>query len=96
MRSDDTYTRVEIERRNRIHVLLFAYAYEIKNVSLVSDERFDALCAQIDTSIDTGKYDEWFRENFDPCTGLWVHAFPDRKGLDALYQRVKSYYTTKS
>ena len=79
---------VEIERRNRIRVLLWAYAYEVKGVSLVSDSEFDTVASDINTEVRTGKWDEWFSKEFNPYTGMWIHNFPDLQGLEKLYQRI--------
>lgn len=80
---------VEIERRNRICVLLWAYAYEIKAVSLVSDHEFDRVCLLIDPLVDTGHAaDAWFLTEFHPCTGSWIHSFPFLDGIKKMYQRV--------
>ena len=72
----------EIERRRRIRVAVWAYAYEVFDVSLVSDHRFDTECRLIDTSVLTGKprLDQWFAAH----TGQWVHKHPDLKHLAAL------------
>lgn len=77
----DWGTDIEAERRRRILVLTWAYAYEFLNTSLVSDHVFDEVCKRVDLSIKTGKYDEWFVENFDPSTGIWIHTFPDLEGI---------------
>jgi hypothetical protein len=80
---------VEVERRNRIRVLLWAYAYEVHHDSLVSDGAFDEVCARIDVSIKTGRHDAWFKKNFDKSTGMWIHEFPAIKGIANVYERVK-------
>jgi hypothetical protein len=83
---------VEIERRNRILLSLYAYSYEYQNDSLVSDGEFDALCGKIDTSIDTGNelLDTFFRAEFSPDTGMWIHKHPERDKLENMYQALKS------
>ena len=86
---------VEVERRNRIMALLAAYAYEFENAPIMADAEFDALCQKIDVSVETGKHDAWFREHFESFTGSWVHQFPDRAGLKALYARHKKYTKPK-
>lgn len=48
---------VNEEKRNRIKVTLWSYAYEIKNVSLVSDAQFDATCKAIDLNNRTDRPD---------------------------------------
>jgi hypothetical protein len=74
------------ERRRRIQLSMWAYAYEIANEPMVSDEVFDTTAAQSDTSITTGHLDDWWRENFQPYTGNWVLNHPE---LSLLEQRFK-------
>jgi hypothetical protein len=80
----------EIERRRRIVLAVAAYAYEFLNVSLLSDADFDAECLLVDLSQTTGNtlMDAWWRENFDPNTGMWVHDHPDKRGLDRIARRM--------
>lgn len=82
-------TPSEEQKRKRIKVLLWAYAYEIENDSLVDDATFDRTCLEIDLSVQTDDpaLDAWFAREFSPHTGQWVWKFPDRPALAALYQR---------
>ncbi len=82
-------TREEIERRRRIRLSLWAYAYEVESVSLVSDLVFDHEARLVDVSISTGnpKLDAFFRTEFEPHTGMWIHKHPDLKGIRRLYLR---------
>lgn len=74
---------VEIETKRRIVVAVAAYTYEICSESLLSDADYDSECRQVDLSIDTTNpaMDAWFRKNFQPWTGMWVHRHPDKAGL---------------
>ncbi len=83
-------TPVEIERRNRIFLCIAAYAYEYENVSLVSDEAFDEAAKAIDVSIDTGNpvMDEFFRNEFEPSTGMWIYKHPDIMGIAKRFQMI--------
>lgn len=74
---------VEIERRRRINLAVWAYAYEALNESLVSDETFDAEAKLVDLTVATGnpKMDLWFRKHFHPDTGQWVQRHPGRARL---------------
>jgi hypothetical protein len=65
-------TTVEEEKCRRICVALWAYAYEIKNDSLVSDAKYDATAKSIRPKIKTGNkvLDKFFREEFNPSTGV--------------------------
>lgn len=81
--------RVEIETRRRIMVAVWAYAYEFENVSIVSDHHFDAECLKVNLSISTMRpdLDKWFRAEFDPSTGVWIHNHPELDKIKALYER---------
>lgn len=77
---------VERERHRRIKLSVAAFAYERLSVSLISDAEFDRLCLEVDLSIDTGneRMDKWWRENFDPSTGMWVARHPEQPRLEQL------------
>ena len=83
-------TRLEEERRKRINVALWAYAYEVHDNPIVSDATFDRVCSEVDPMINTGhkKLDKFFREQFDPFTGSWVHKHPELKKIKNLYYRL--------
>lgn len=78
---------VNPEIKRRIDVAVAAYAYEFETDPLMSDAEFDALCAAVDPSVDTGRpeLDEFFRAEFEPFTGVWVHDHPDIAGLRRIY-----------
>ena len=77
--------------RLRIRLSVAAYAYEICNDSIMSDSEFDRQCLLIDPSIETGnaKLDKFFKEEFDPSTGQWIHKHPELNGIVRIY---KNYY----
>jgi hypothetical protein len=83
-------TPVEVERRRRIRVACWAYAYEVLDVSLVSDHRFDEECKLIDPKVSTGnaRLDSFFRKTFSAHTGQWVHKHPDINRLSSLVRRL--------
>ena len=85
-------SRAEKERRKRINVALWAYAYEIMDEPMVSDFTFDTLCHKIDLSIATNRpdLDEWFCRNFNPDTGQWIHKHPELKRIGELYDKLRS------
>ena len=60
--------------------------------NLVPDEMFDMVCREIDLSIPTDRpdLDEWFKANFDPSTGLWIHKHPELERLKEIYSNLKS------
>lgn len=88
----DIKTDLETERRNRIRIALAAYAYEYENDSIMSDAEYDELSKKIDVSIDTGnkKLDEFFRKEFSPDTGQWIHKHPETDRLAAIYYCLKN------
>lgn len=76
------------ETRLRIQVSLWAYAYEFYDVSLVEDHIFDAGCLKINTELSTGNelIDKFFREEFEPSTGMWIRKHPELEKLEQLYR----------
>jgi hypothetical protein len=56
----------------RLAVLTWAFAYEVLDASPVTDYEFDKTCKEVDVSVATDDpvLDAWFREHFDPCTGV--------------------------
>ena len=85
-----TPTPVETERRHRIRLSVAAYAYEFDSISIMSDADFDSLALQIDPEISTGhvEMDQFFRTEFQPDTGQWIHKHPELDKLQQLYKRV--------
>lgn len=81
---------IEEERRDRIRVALWAYAYELQADPLVSDDVFDKVCLEVDLNIKTGHdMDEWYEENFEPHTGQWIHKYPNLDRLKEIYTNIK-------
>jgi hypothetical protein len=80
-------TETERQVRLRIQLSIAAYAYEIMDDSVMSDHDFDKMCLEIDASIDTGnkKLDKFFKKEFSPHTGQWVHKHPEKRKLHQLY-----------
>lgn len=78
---------VEKQTRLRIKLAIYAYAYEIENQSLISDEEYDKMSLEVDTSIKTSnrKMDNFFKKHFDPSTGVWVRKHPEIRKLSYLY-----------
>lgn len=81
---------VEVERRRRIKLTLWAYAYEVHSVSLIDDHTFDMESRKVNLKLATGRadLDKWWRENFDPSTGMWVLQHPEMEGVKRLFERV--------
>ena len=84
----------EIERKRRINVAVWAYAYEFMDDQLVGDDIWEAECLAINLEQETGDdaLDFWFSENFDPSTGQWVHNHPNLDGLHRRYMRIKKIH----
>lgn len=83
------WTKEELERRKRILVSIWAYAYEFESVSLVSDAEFDEVCKSIDKEVLTGndKMDKFFKESFEAYTGQWIHSHPELEKIKKLYNK---------
>lgn len=81
---------VERERRRRVLVAVWAYAYECLAVSMVSDEVYDREAHLVDANIATGNaaLDAFFLAEYQPYTGAWVHRHPDVEGLHSYYTRL--------
>ena len=59
---------VEVERRNRIRLSVAAYAYELRDDSIMTDSEFDNLADMVNVQVVTGNevMDDFFREHFEP------------------------------
>lgn len=81
--------KVSEQIRLRIQLSVYAYAYELKNESLISDADFDKKCLEVNTNIKTGnkKMDRFFEKEFDPSTGQWIHKHPELHKIGEIYER---------
>lgn len=81
---------VDTETRKRIHLCVYAYAYELLGETLVSDHEFDKLAYSINLKIKTRRpdIDNWFNENFEPHTGQWIWSHPEKQKLDVIAKRM--------
>ena len=79
------------EIRNRIKLSVAAYAYEMEDDSIMSDADFDSLCREINANESTGneKMDNFFKTEFNPSTGQWIHKHPELNKISEIY---KKYY----
>lgn len=86
----NTQMEKEQEVRNRILLSIAAYAYEYESHSVISDAEYDLLSYKINTTIVTGNsmLDIFFREEFTPYTGQWVHKHPEIPKLKYIYDTV--------
>lgn len=93
-------SEVEVERRNRIRLTLAAYAYEFDDNPIMSDAEFDELSQKIRSDIKTGmkKHDEFFRDHFDPNTGMWIRQHPFLRKVERTYRwnLSKGYYKNEN
>lgn len=85
-----TITPQDSEKRKRIFIALWAYAYEVENDPLVPDGVYDSVSHSIDVSIptDNPEMDEWFKKNFVADTGQWIHIHPGIKRLREIYKHI--------
>jgi hypothetical protein len=88
------------ERRNRIRLSVAAYAYEFDSNSIMSDGDFDELAMKINPELSTVEdyymaegrkrteaLDKFFREEFQPDTGQWIHKHPELEKIKAIYEK---------
>lgn len=77
------------QTRLRIKISLAAYAYEVLNESIMPDGDYDRLARRIDPSKLTGNkiLDDFFRREYSPHTGVWIHGHPDKAGLQNILYR---------
>lgn len=85
----DWGTEIELERHRRIKVSVWAYAYEFMNISLVDDHIFDAACYKVNKALGTGNkvMDDFFKNEFEPYTGSWIHRHPGLMGIKDIYNK---------
>lgn len=86
----DRIVAVRDERRTRVRLCVAAYAYEMGENQTLDDAAFDALALSSDVTIPTGRFDDWWYDNFNPSSGQWVLSHPDIAGLSYAYGRLKS------
>ena len=77
------------ETRRRIKLSVWAYAYEVENVSIVPDYMYDFESNMVNLATPTKRpdLDFWFNCNFSPCTGMWIHKHPELDKIKKLYMR---------
>ena len=77
------------EIRNRIRLSVAAFSYEYQSDSIMSDSEFDELSRRINPEEETGNevMDRFFREQFEPDTGMWIRKHPNLRGLETIYNK---------
>lgn len=83
-------TPQERQRWLRIRLSVAAWAYEVHDQSIIPDHLYDRMCLEVNPEVETGneKLDTFFKEHFDPSTGVWVHRHPEPGKLESLYRDV--------
>ena len=75
----------ENEKRMRILLCIWACSYEFCDESLVSDAKFDEMAIKAESTkhLSTGNdaLDRWWKSEFSPYTGQWVHTHPELNKL---------------
>ena len=79
----------EKETKRRINLAVWAYAYEFDHKSLAPDHTFDfeSYCVNLTITTNRPDLDAWFVQNFNPCTGMWIHNHPELDKIKSLYER---------
>jgi hypothetical protein len=82
---------VEIEKRNRIRLLIAACMYELADESWISNDEFDKLAKKINPNVSTDNSicDIFFKTEFSPDTSMWIYLFPELDKLKQLINRLK-------
>ena len=77
---------MEEEKRRRINICVWAWAYEKYATSLVPDAKWDetALLIHPAQSTDDKILDKFFLEDFVPYTGQWIYRHPELPKVDGL------------
>lgn len=101
-------TDKEIERRDRIKLSMAAYVYEFHAQSIMSDGDFDSLALKIRPELSTieeyhtdeqvkrySRLDTFFREEFSPYTGQWIHKHPEIDRLHLLFEKRGCHFSGK-
>ena len=88
---------LEREVRRRIQVSVGAYAYEVANTPIFSDDIWDRMAQQITPRMGTCHplLDEFFATQFSPMTGMWIHDHPDLRGVKRTFDRYYAHYSRR-
>lgn len=96
---NDVYTpEASAQRRLRIRLSVAAYAYEFESMSLMADEDFDGDCRAVKPEIETGHpvMDEFFKTEFSPSTGMWIHKHPELYLVEIYYRYIQGFMSTET
>ena len=78
----------EIERCNRIKWAVAAYAYQVADDPVMTDEQFDKLARKIRPQMLTGNIlcDVYFQTHFSPDTAMMITRHPQIAGVAHIYR----------
>lgn len=87
-------SEIETERRNRIRLAVYAFAYEFESDPLVNDGTFDALAKKINKNLKTDNelLDTFFETHFEAHTGQWIYDHPELTVLQALCKQYRNKF----
>lgn len=79
------------EKIARMHLTLWAYAYEIESSPMASDADYDELSKSInlDQETDDSDLDDFFRDHFTPDSGMWIHKHPRLGRIKAIFNSIR-------
>lgn len=80
---------MRFQKAVRAFIALAAYQYEIYGKSIFTDQEYDEIARLVDVKIDTDRpeLDEFFRRNYTPISGMWVHNHPELEKLKRITLR---------
>ena len=75
-----------LEKKRRIQLSVWAWAYEQYNVSFVPDAKYDSESLKVNLNVATDRpdLDIWFKDNFMNCSGMWIHKHPELSRIDEI------------
>ena len=83
-------TSREIEKRRRINVALWSFAYAVMNDPIVPDNVYDVVATSVNLKgfTDNIRLDIWFENNFRTSTCAWIWSHPDFEKIAQMYYRL--------
>ena len=90
-----SYKYASVATYKYAHLVSYKFAQIDKNKSIKvrANKIENPMSLEINPNEKTGneKMDNFFKTQFEPCTGMWIRKHPEIKRLDYLY---KKYYKT--
>ncbi len=86
--TDQRPVRPADQKKIRVQLAVWAFAYEVYSHSFVTDSQYDKQSLLVDLSIATDRedLDSWFKDNYSPYTGQWVLEHPEKDRLNTIVQ----------